>query len=43
MTRTDDQICEYACHEGNHGMMGILKGARSEIRRRTLKPETSGR
>jgi hypothetical protein len=29
MTRMDDQIFEYACHEGNYGMTGILKGARA--------------
>jgi hypothetical protein len=29
MTRMDDQIFEYACHEGNYGMIGILKGARA--------------
>ena len=28
MTRTDDRIYEYACHEGNHSMVGILRGAR---------------
>ena len=30
MKKTDDQIYEYACHEGNHGMIGILTGARSQ-------------
>ncbi|RLA46166.1 MAG: hypothetical protein DRR06_05705 [Gammaproteobacteria bacterium] len=25
---TEDQIFEYACHEGNHAMAGMLKGAR---------------
>jgi hypothetical protein len=30
MKKTDDQIYEYACHEGNHGMVGILKGARAD-------------
>jgi len=25
---TDDQIFEYACHEGNHALSGMLKGAR---------------
>ena len=29
MKRTDDQIYEYACHEGNYGMAGILAGARA--------------
>ena len=28
MRKTDDQIFEYACHEGNYGMTGLLKGAR---------------
>jgi hypothetical protein len=28
LTRIDDQIYEYACHEGNYGMTGILSGAR---------------
>jgi hypothetical protein len=28
MTRTDDRIYEYACHEGNYSMEGILRGAR---------------
>ena len=28
MTRTDDRIYEYACHEGNYSMVGILRGAR---------------
>ena len=29
-TRTDDPMFEYACHEGNIGMEGILSGARAE-------------
>ncbi|MBL4888457.1 MAG: hypothetical protein JKX97_00375 [Candidatus Lindowbacteria bacterium] len=28
MKATEDQIFEYACHEGNHAMAGMLKGAR---------------
>jgi hypothetical protein len=28
--RTDEQLFEYACHEGNYGMDGILSGARAE-------------
>lgn len=28
MQATEDQIFEYACHEGNHGLAGMLKGAR---------------
>jgi hypothetical protein len=30
MKKTDDRIYEYACHEGNHGMVGILTGARAD-------------
>jgi hypothetical protein len=30
MTRTNDRIYEFACHEGNYGMVGILRGARYE-------------
>jgi hypothetical protein len=33
LRRTTDQMFEYACHEGNHGMEGILRGARAEERR----------
>jgi hypothetical protein len=29
MTRTDDLMFEYACHEANYGMTNLLKGARS--------------
>jgi hypothetical protein len=32
MKRTDEQIYEYACHEGNEAMIGILRGARYEER-----------
>jgi hypothetical protein len=30
MTKTEDQVFEYACHEGNYGMFNILAGARAE-------------
>ena len=30
MTRIDEQIYEYACHEGNYGMTNLLQGARAE-------------
>jgi catechol 2,3-dioxygenase-like lactoylglutathione lyase family enzyme len=33
MTRIDGPIFEYACHEGNYGMGGILRGARAEEQR----------
>jgi hypothetical protein len=26
--KSDDRVYEYACHEGNYSMEGILKGAR---------------
>jgi hypothetical protein len=28
MTKTDDRIFEYACHEGNYALEDILRGAR---------------
>ena len=28
MRRTEDPLFEYACHEGNHGLPGILAGWR---------------
>jgi len=30
MRKTADQVFEYACHEGNHALQGILRGARFE-------------
>ena len=30
MTKTDEPIYEYACHEGNYGLADILAGARAE-------------
>jgi len=30
MTKSQDQMYEYACHEGNYGMLGILAGARAD-------------
>ena len=30
MTRSEEAIYEYACHEGNYGMLNILTGARAE-------------
>ena len=30
LKHTDDQMYEYACHEGNHSMIGILAGARAD-------------
>ena len=34
MTKRDDAIFEYACHEGNYGLSGILSGTRAEEARR---------
>ena len=33
MTRTDEPIYEYACHEGNYGMFNMLRGARAQEQR----------
>ncbi|HUF74934.1 MAG TPA: hypothetical protein VMM35_01590, partial [Longimicrobiales bacterium] len=30
MERFDHLVYEYACHEGNYGMEGVLRGARFE-------------
>jgi hypothetical protein len=30
LTRLNEQIYEYACHEGNYGMPGMLKAARMQ-------------
>jgi len=30
MSKTEDPLFEYACHEGNYGMFGILGGARAD-------------
>jgi hypothetical protein len=30
LRHTNDPIYEYACHEGNHGIIGILAGARAD-------------
>jgi hypothetical protein len=35
MRRVSGPIYEYACHEGNVGMEGILRGGRAEERRAT--------
>ena len=37
--RTDEALYEYACHEGNYGLYGILAGARVfEAQGRELRP-----
>jgi hypothetical protein len=30
MTKVAGQLYEYACHEGNYGMVNILRGARAQ-------------
>jgi hypothetical protein len=35
--KTDDRVYEYACHEGNYALPGILAGAREEERRAAEK------
>jgi hypothetical protein len=40
MPRRDDRVYEYACHEGNHSMVGILNGARADERRAGEAAET---
>lgn len=37
LSRTDNAIYEYACHEGNYGMIGILAGAR-QLERAAAEP-----
>ena len=32
LSRTEDAIFEYACHEGNYGLTNILSGARAQER-----------
>jgi hypothetical protein len=38
MKRTDEQLYEYACHEGNEAMIGILGGARYEDKQKAGRP-----
>jgi len=35
MAKTQGPVYEYACHEGNYGLMDILSGARAEERKAT--------
>jgi hypothetical protein len=44
MTRTEDLMYEYACHEGNYGLLGILSGTRAqEAAARKAASDTSGK
>jgi len=38
LRRTDGPLFEYACHEGNVGLQGILAGARNQDIQRVLEP-----
>jgi len=42
MVKAEGAIYEYACHEGNYGMFGILSGARA-IERKAAANKVSGR
>lgn len=39
MTKVAGQLYEYACHEGNYGMVNILRGARAQERREKSNAE----
>lgn len=40
---TDELVFEYACHEGNYALPGILSGAREQEKRATVQSATSSR
>jgi hypothetical protein len=40
LRQTSDRIFEYACHEGNTGMVGILAGARAEEQAAAAKAQS---
>ena len=42
LRHSKEPIYEYACHEGNYGMAGILAGARTEDRKEQGKPSATG-
>jgi hypothetical protein len=39
MTKTKEHLYEYACHEGNYGMTGILSAARAGEKTATDAPK----
>lgn len=41
MVRAEGELFEYACHEGNYGMVNILQGARQEEREAAAKQSGS--
>ena len=42
MRKSNQLIYEYACHEGNYGLSGILSGARAQERGATDAVEKTG-
>jgi hypothetical protein len=42
LRHTDENIYEYACHEGNSSLAGILAGARAEERAAASDPSMKG-
>ena len=42
MTTTEGPLYEYACHEGNYGLVNTLRGARAEERRAAEEAATPG-
>jgi hypothetical protein len=40
MVKADGLIYEYACHEGNYGMFGILSGARAIEKKAAANPSS---
>jgi hypothetical protein len=40
---TDDLVFEYACHEGNYALPGVLSGAREQEKRAAVQSATSSR
>jgi hypothetical protein len=42
LKHTDDQVYEYACHEGNQSMIGILAGARADEAKAAAAPGRTG-
>jgi hypothetical protein len=43
MTKMQSPILEYACHEGNYAMTGVLAGARAEEKRAGEAARTGSR
>jgi hypothetical protein len=39
VTKSEGQVFEYACHEGNYGMTGMLSGARAQERASKKDPQ----